>query len=143
MSRIVVGIDESAPSKAALRWAIEEATLRKADLHVVVTWNHPVVAAAEPIIVPMPDTETLVATAKTTADHLISESGLAESGLVYKVLTPEGRAGEELVTCAKDADLLVVGSHGSGALKELLLGSVSNYVAHHSRCPVVLVRTPD
>ncbi|MCU1368439.1 MAG: uncharacterized protein JWN39_4078, partial [Ilumatobacteraceae bacterium] len=41
------------------------------------------------------------------------------------------------------ADLLVVGSHGSGVLKELILGSVSNYCAHHSTCPVVLVRSPD
>jgi nucleotide-binding universal stress UspA family protein len=44
---------------------------------------------------------------------------------------------------AADADLLVVGTHGSGALKQLILGSVSNYCAHHSTCPVVLVRTHD
>lgn len=142
MGRIVVGVDGSAPSRAALDWAIEEAKLRSSKLDVVVSWNHPVMAAAEPIIVPMPDTEALVQSAKSTALEMANHCGLVNSGLDYEIRTPEGRPGEELVHCADGADLLVVGSYGSSALKELIVGSVSNYCAHHSTCPVVLVRHP-
>jgi len=143
MGTIVVGVDGSAPSKAALNWAVQEAKLRGSDLHIVVSWDFPVVATAEPMIMPTPDTDALVDNAKTIAAAMIATEHLEGSGVPYTVETPEGRPGEELVTAAKDAELLVVGSYGSGPLKELLLGSVSSYCAHHAACPVVLVRTPE
>jgi nucleotide-binding universal stress UspA family protein len=142
MGRIVVGVDGGSSARVALEWAIKQAKLTDATLDVVVSWSQPMIAASEPIIVPTPDTDALVASAHTTAEHMIAETGLAESGLEYRICTPEGRAGEELVAIAKDADLLVVGSTGASALKELILGSVSNYAAHHATCPIVLVRAP-
>ncbi|MEO6122920.1 MAG: universal stress protein [Ilumatobacteraceae bacterium] len=141
MSKIVVGVDGSAPSSTALAWAIEEAKLRGAKLDVVVSWDYPVMAASEPIFMPTPDREVLESGAETTAEAMVAQSGLAESGVTYQIFTPEGRPGETLIEMAADADLLVVGSHGSGVIKELFLGSVSNYCAHHSPCPVVLVRS--
>lgn len=140
MPKIVVGVDGSAPSSSALAWAIEEAALRRATLDVVVSWDYPVMAASEPIFIPTPDKAVLESGAENTAEAMIAQSGLPESGVEYKIFTPEGRPGETLVEMAADADLLVVGSHGSGFIKELFLGSVSNYCAHHSPCPVVLVR---
>jgi nucleotide-binding universal stress UspA family protein len=140
MGRIVVGIDNSESARAALKWAIGQAQLTHSTLDVVASWSQPMIAASEPIIVPTPDTDALVASAQSTARRMIAESGLLESGIEYKICTPEGRAGEELVAAAKDADLLVVGASGAGALKELILGSVSSYAAHHSPCPIVLVR---
>lgn len=140
MSRIVVGVDGSSPSSSALRWAVEEATLRRATLDIVVSWDYPVMAASEPIFIPTPDKTVLESDAETTAEAMIANSGLPTSGVEYRVHTPEGRPGESLVEMAAGADLLVVGSHGSGVIKELFLGSVSNYCAHHSPCPVVLVR---
>ena len=55
-----------------------------------------------------------------------------------------GEPGPELCRLAADegADLLVVVSHGRGVLKRVLLGSVSDYVLHHSPCPVLVVRRP-
>jgi nucleotide-binding universal stress UspA family protein len=141
MSKIVVGIDSTQPSVAALDWAIKEAKLRKCSLDVVVSWDYPVMVAAEPIMVQTPDRELLINGARVTAEKIAATVGLADAGIEYTVHTPEGRPGEELCAMAADADLLVVGSHGSGALKELILGSVSSYCAHHSTCPVVLVRT--
>jgi nucleotide-binding universal stress UspA family protein len=57
-----------------------------------------------------------------------------ESGVVV------GRAGEEIVNAANDADLVVIGARGLGAFGRLLLGSVSEYVLHHAACPVLIVR---
>jgi nucleotide-binding universal stress UspA family protein len=56
----------------------------------------------------------------------------------------EGRAGPTIIGEAErcGADLLVLGSHGQGALADLLLGSVSLYVVHHSHIPVRVVRPP-
>ena len=44
--------------------------------------------------------------------------------------------------CLCDADLIVIGRRGYSGLKELFLGSVSNYVVHHAPCSVLLVHTP-
>jgi nucleotide-binding universal stress UspA family protein len=52
----------------------------------------------------------------------------------------EGSAADGLVAESRDADLVVVGTRGRGGFSSLLLGSVSAEVAHHARCPVVLVR---
>lgn len=57
-----------------------------------------------------------------------------ESGVVV------GRAGEQIVSAASDADLVVIGARGLGAFGRLLLGSVSEYVLHHAACPVLVVR---
>jgi nucleotide-binding universal stress UspA family protein len=56
----------------------------------------------------------------------------------------EGRAGPTIIGEAErlGADLLVVGSHGQGALADMILGSVSLYVVHHSHIPVCVVRPP-
>ena len=52
----------------------------------------------------------------------------------------EGAAGDALVSAAKGADLVVVGSHGRGGLASALLGSVSGHVVRNAPCPVVIVR---
>jgi nucleotide-binding universal stress UspA family protein len=50
-----------------------------------------------------------------------------------------GDAAEELVRASRDADMLVVGSRGSGGFARLLMGSVSSQVTHHATCPVVII----
>ncbi len=143
MGKIVVGVDGSSPASAALQWAIGEAKLRGSSLDIVVGWDYPIMAAAEPVLIPLPERDTMVASAQSTAERMVADAGLAESGLVYHVFTPEGRPGEELISLSADAELLVVGSHGAGVWKELIMGSVSSYCVHHCTCPLVLVRTPD
>jgi nucleotide-binding universal stress UspA family protein len=56
----------------------------------------------------------------------------------------EGRPGAVIIREAErlDADLIVIGSHGQGALLDMILGSVSLYVVHHSHIPVCVVRPP-
>ncbi len=142
MSNIVVGVDGSENSRHALEWAAAEATLRGAHLHIVSSWEFPMVVASEVVWVVPLSNDALIQAAAERADRLIHQLALDPNVVHYDVITPEGRAGVELVRIAEDADLLVVGSRGEGAAHELLLGSVSNYCVHHSRCPVVIIRPP-
>jgi nucleotide-binding universal stress UspA family protein len=52
----------------------------------------------------------------------------------------EGHPAPTLVEASHEADLLVVGCKGYGEFAGMLLGSVSEYCAHHARCPVVIIR---
>ncbi|HWD03225.1 MAG TPA: universal stress protein [Amycolatopsis sp.] len=58
------------------------------------------------------------------------------------VATPCGDPATELVTESTKADLLVIGAHGTGLARDLLLGSVSRDCVRYSRCPVVVI-TPE
>lgn len=63
-----------------------------------------------------------------------------------KVLLLRGyNAGESVVDAAKseEVNLIVLGSRGLGTLRRTILGSVSDYVVHHSHCPVVICRHED
>ena len=140
MGTIVVGIDDSQTSRAALAWALEEAKLRTCELVIVHCWQVPVVVGPEMVYVPPPARALLLDDVQACAQKLCDAVGVTNSGVDYRIELPEGRAGAELVQVAGSADLLVVGTHGSGSVRELLLGSTSSYCVHHSVCPVVVVR---
>jgi nucleotide-binding universal stress UspA family protein len=78
----------------------------------------------------------LAGTARAFGDRAVPQRVVEQSG--------ESR-GARLCAFAgeEDVDVLVVGSHGHGALADALLGSISNYAAHHSPCPVLVVPAPD
>ncbi|HLK61122.1 MAG TPA: universal stress protein [Chthonomonadaceae bacterium] len=71
-----------------------------------------------------------------------SEQAATEAGIAYEVEQVKGDAAETIVRYAENygCDLIVMGSRGMGAFKSLLLGSVSDHVAHHAHCPVLIVR---
>jgi nucleotide-binding universal stress UspA family protein len=144
---IVVGVDGSDPSVAALRWAAEEASLREAQLVAVHAWSYvPPAPIAEPGMIPLPATDLV--------GQLDAERGAAQAELEAAIddAFPSGRpveieerlveesAGEALVIAGAEADLLVVGSSGRGGLASAILGSVSRHVVSHAHCPVVVVK---
>jgi len=156
MSGVVVGVDGSAASERALAWAVEEAALRESTLAVVHSYEVPLVYpmwATPPPDGPMwgvpPPDEPLrdrlrQAAEKLAADMLskVLASRPAAAGHVRTTsLAVEGPPAGALIEDAvgRSADLLVVGSHGAGALSRLMLGSVSNKVLHHAPCPVVVI----
>ena len=142
MNEIVVGVDGSDASAAALHWAVEEARLRGTTLRVVHTWTR--LVESGPLGMPMLVDGTLVESLRSAAeeivDRMVSEESVSGVEVHRDVL--EGGAAQALLDAATGADLLVVGSRGHGGFVGLLLGSVSQQCAHHASCPVVIVRAP-
>ena len=134
--RIVVGIDGSDAGNAALDWAADEARRRDATLEIVHAWSVP---TGDPFM-PMAIDPELV---RRSGAHVLA-AAVERVGTGHGLrLVPNLVAGSPdaaLLAAAVDADLLVVGSHGHGVLAGVLLGSVTQRVLHHARCPVVVVR---
>ena len=133
--RIVVGVDGSDGSKAALRWAARLARLLGARIDAVASWELPtgsLLRALPASYTPQPDIEQLLA---DTVDEALGADRPADMRL--KVL--EGPAAQTLITVAHGALMLVVGSRGLGGFTGVLLGSVSARVAEHAPCPVLVV----
>lgn len=143
MGTIVVGIDGSDRARAALRWAVDEAKLHHDRVVAVFAWEPPLVAAVD--IPPTPDSAylpELVAEAQQGAEAML-ERAVAEvrgEGVEVEPTAIEGPAASVLLDAAEHADLLVVGSRGKGGLAGLLLGSISQQMAQHAPCPVVIHR---
>ncbi len=136
---IVVGVDGSDHSEHALRWAIAEAQLRHAGLHVVTTWSL-VPALYGPVGVATYDQAAgeVSADAERIANAAVDAARAA--GIDADAVVRQAHAADTLIEISQDADLLVVGSRGHGGFAGLLLGSVSAQCAHHAACPVVIVR---
>jgi len=137
MQRVVVGIDGSDGSQRALRWAVEEAGRRGAELEVVHVWHLPY-AGGYPYFAGAIDLGVFENDARAILDRAVATVDATAVPAVEPVLV-QGGAAWALVEAAKGADLLVVGSRGRGGFAGLLLGSVSQHVAAHAPCPVVVV----
>ena len=126
MGKIVVGIDGSAQSLEALQWAYGEAELAYAELTAVYAWK---ASQSDP------DPNTAL---DTSLQSLGPRLAVGTVTVHRKVV--ERAAKDALLDESNDADLLAVGSHGHGALRSTLLGSVSHSVAQHAKCPVAIIR---
>ncbi len=135
--RIVVGVDGSESSKAALRWAIRQAKLTGSTVDAVAAWRFPSTYGLAPGDDSAPDLEGDAKSALTEA--LNEVSGLYPEVPVRPLVT-EGHAAEVLLRAAKGADLLVVGSRGHGGFASAMLGSVSLNCVLHAHCPVLVLR---
>ena len=138
-SRVVVGVDGSAGSAAALRFAEAEARLRGGELHVVHAWMDTVSGyGGSPWARP-------VTTLREQADDTLRESMQdawrnGSPGVQVRAETVEGVDWDVLTQVAEAADLLVVGSRGRTGWSNLLLGSVSLRCITYAPCPVAVVR---
>ena len=130
LERISVGFDNSPASRSALSWAVGEATLHNARLTAwTVLGRHP--AAAAEVTQPV--------AARSAERSLREAAGEIAGAVAADHLIAHGAPAAELVRASGEADLLVVGSRGHGALAGLLLGSVTRTCLHSSRCPVAVV----
>jgi nucleotide-binding universal stress UspA family protein len=143
MGLIVVGVDHSAGAKAALRFALEEARLRRTTLRVVHAWQFGYIGAPG-IEGTLPtvggDLEEIRRGAEAALDRTLREVAADAADVEIERRVDQGAAAAVLVEESRGADLLVVGSRGHGGFAQLLLGSVSQQCAQHAECPVVIVR---
>jgi nucleotide-binding universal stress UspA family protein len=130
---IIVGVDGSPVSAQALGWAIAEGELRREAVCAVYAWN------------PAPEADTrAMVELQTAADRRLAgavEKLDASETVERRAL--QGSAAEILVELSRDADLLVIGSHGKSDLDGVLLGSVSEACTRHAVCPLVVIRDRD
>jgi len=122
----------------SLDWALDEAALRKTSVTVLAV--APAAASIWGItgqLDPSPETQEKV---KNTAEQIVKEAASRHGQQQVTVRTVSGVPSDELIKASADADLLVVGARGAGGFARLTMGSVSSQVAHHSHCPVVIVR---
>jgi len=140
MERIVVGIDGSEGSRAALRWAIGEAVLRGAAVEAVSAFHVPYAGAAS-VMPLMLDPKDFQVSADAILAKALEEVGDEAARLATPITSRavEGPASTVLVEVGRDASLLVVGARGHGGLAGMLLGSVSRQVTEHATVPVVVV----
>jgi nucleotide-binding universal stress UspA family protein len=129
---IVVGVEGSADSLEALRWAVEEAHRRRAVLRVVHAYQ---TGGRQSVVDHLDQHARQVLDAATR-----QAAGLAPDVPVHGELARDEGAAEALLTRATGAALLVVGARGLGGLTGLLIGSVSAQCAHHAPCPVAVIR---
>ena len=140
MERIVVGIDGSEGSRAALRWAIAEAAIRGAKVEAVSAFHVPY-AAGTPMVPLMLDPEQFAEPARALVAKELAEVA-DEAAALAEPISPmviEGPASIVLIEAGRDASMIVVGARGHGGLSGMLLGSVSRQVTEHATVPVVVV----
>lgn len=134
---VVVGLDGSPLSDAALAFAYEQASVRGVPLIAVHTWRDLIV---DPKIAPVLDWDAMEAEAKVAlAERLAGWAEKYPDVRVHRMVTRD-RPAHALVAESRRAQLVVVGSRGRGGATGLVLGSVSHAVLHRSHCSVAVVR---
>jgi nucleotide-binding universal stress UspA family protein len=146
--RIVVGLDGSTASRAALAFALREAARRGAAVEVVTAFEIPGYWDAIYRALPPEDGPSLIEARDAVCkevDNVVEDvrASLADEmpqRPPVAVTAVGGSAADALLRAARAADLLVVGSRGRGGFTSMLLGSVSLQCMLHATCPVTVVR---
>jgi nucleotide-binding universal stress UspA family protein len=141
MTGIVVGIDGTPAADAALAFALEEARLRKLPLRIVCAWEIPAIESAGAVFAPTGD---LAAEAEQHAKDVLAravETIGAEPGVPIETVIAAGHPPVVLAEQSEGATLLVVGSRGRGGFASLVLGSVSQAVAHQGVYRLAIVHS--
>ena len=144
MSGIFVGFDGSDHSRRALEWAVHEAAVRQVPLTVIAVSRAVIGYWGAAVIYPQDHLLTAQARkdAQDATDKVLANAG-DDRPTSVTVNAVNGIPAEELINASKDADMLVVGSRGTGGFARLLLGSVSSQIVHHAHCPVVVIPAAD
>ena len=138
--RIVVGVDGSPISKAALHWAVDQARLTGATVDAVIAWQYPEAMHGNTWVAMLVEEPGFGVLAEKELAEAVSEVAGPDPDVVINRVVVEGWPAEVLLNAADGADLLVVGSRGRGGFASVMLGSVSQNCAHHATCPLLIIR---
>lgn len=138
--RVVVGVDGSAGSQAALEWAAAEAHVRGVALEILHAWHpSPLLSWA------MLPNASMFENVRAESEAVARLAAQSASGTVADVVTTciDGSPAQRLFEASEEASVVVVGCRGLGRVAGTALGSVSRQVVHHSSCPVAVIPTPE
>ncbi|AEW98072.1 MULTISPECIES: universal stress protein [Streptomycetaceae] len=135
--RIVVGVDGSASSRAALTWALRQAELTGAVVEAVLAWQPP--DAWYGLVPPAGTLDAYREAAGGVLARALAETVDAARASRVRSRVAEGNPAAVLLEAARGAELLVVGHRGHG-FAGALIGSVGLHCTHHAPCPVAVVR---
>ena len=138
---VVVGVDGSAESVAALRWAADYAQAAGATVQALIAWHYPDVAGGPPVgVAPSPVRQDSEQHIRASLDQAVRQVYPDPAAARVQTRLAYGHPSQALVEASKGASLLVVGSRGQGAFSGMLLGSVSMHCVTGAFCPVTVVR---
>jgi nucleotide-binding universal stress UspA family protein len=140
---VVVGVDGSPESRAAIEFALQEAMRRRAGVRVIAAAQLPEYWTIAYGTADLPSPEDVIADTKRLARQTLDEVVNAHPELAAVEFTVEavaGQPGPVLVDASEGADLLVIGHRGRGAVRSALLGSVGLHCVLHATCPTTVVR---
>ncbi|KAK4414817.1 Universal stress protein PHOS34 [Sesamum alatum] len=154
--KVLVAVDESDGSFYALRWALDHlftgSQPQAQEPNTITLVNvqpvfQPFIYPAGPVVYATPAVIDSVKKAQEQNAANILGRGLRickEKKVKAETLILEGDPKDRICQAAEQlqVDLVVVGSRGLGTIKRALLGSVSNYCAHHAHCPILIVKPP-
>jgi nucleotide-binding universal stress UspA family protein len=138
---IVVGVDGSKESRAALAWACEEAERAGVAVTAVSVWSLPPAPPVPPFGgLPWGSSTDWGDVTRAMLADVVTEAKAEFGGVDIGQHAVAGNAAHELIKLSESADLVVVGARGHGGFTGMLIGSVSQHVLAHSTCTVVVVR---
>ncbi len=139
MDRVVVGLDGSAASTAALRWAVTVGEQAGWPVRALWAWKYPATAILPVGPSTLPSAEEVERTLGDQGRTLLDET-LGDRARIVTLQVARGPAATVLLRAVEEgARMVVVGSRGLGGFEGMLLGSVSRHVAEHATCPVTVV----
>jgi nucleotide-binding universal stress UspA family protein len=150
--KIVLAIDGSEFSKVAVKELAKFSLPQGSEISIINVYEHP--AMSTPELISTTDTldvyyREFIANAEKLGEKIVSDAVIIisekNSSITITRSVVSGLPKKEILEKAEsfDADLIVVGSQGQGAFSRLLLGSVSQYLATHAKCSVMIVKDKD
>ena len=142
---ILVAVDGSPASKVATDWAARSAAMKHLPLKLVVVISPPTVLGFPEVPVPSVYFDWQASEGRKVLDDALAvvNEATADTPIEVTSETVTGSTVPTLVELSKDAQLIVVGCRGHGALARGLLGSVSSGLIHHAHCPVAVIHDED
>jgi nucleotide-binding universal stress UspA family protein len=141
---VVVGVDGSEGSLAALRWAGRYGAATNTPVKAVLVWHYPTAAGQPPVgHLPEPAEQEVEGEEKGTLREALAKAAPDTAGAQVDGVILYGHPAEALIDESSQASLLVVGRRGHGGFLGMHLGSVSQHCVNGAHCPIVVVRSGD